>query len=180
MYLRGEMKLLFLLTFLFFSATLTCFALEVYFTPSRDCENAIIKRLRSAKKIDIAIYTINNRLLVKEIKKAYDRGAAIRLISDIKQAAKKTSKIKELKAYGISVALNEKKTTEHNKFAVFDGITVVTGSYNWTNAATYRNSENCVFFEDDEQKYQSRFNFLWKTYNSIPVSDSPTMRDKTN
>lgn len=167
------MKFLFFVTFFIFVGVLSACALEVYFTPSNNCEEAITQRLRSAKKIDIAVYAINNKNLVEEIKKAYDRGAKVRIISDILQASRRKSKVKELKEYGIPVALNKHKTTEHNKFAVFDKKTVVTGSYNWTNAASWRNSENCVFLEDGAQKYQKRFNTLWKTYNALPKPATP-------
>lgn len=43
-------------------------------------------------------------------------------------------------------------------------VRVVTGSYNWTNAATYKNSENCLFFKPADQKYAARFEYLWRLY----------------
>lgn len=33
--------------------------IEIYFTPSLDCENNIIKCINNAQKIDIAVYSIN-------------------------------------------------------------------------------------------------------------------------
>ena len=52
---------------------------------------------------------------------------------------------------------------QHDKFAIFDGQKGVTGSYNWTNAATYKNAENCLFFSDEViKRYEERFEQLWQ------------------
>lgn len=37
----------------------------------------------------------------------------------------------------------------HNKFAIIDNTTVITGSFNWTNAADKKNCENIVIIEKD-------------------------------
>jgi phosphatidylserine/phosphatidylglycerophosphate/cardiolipin synthase-like enzyme len=37
----------------------------------------------------------------------------------------------------------------HNKFCVIDGCTLITGSYNWTFGAFYKNLENIVIIEND-------------------------------
>lgn len=68
-----------------------------------------------------------------------------------------------------NVRLNKKTKIEHNKFAVFDNKSVVTGSYNWTNPASKSNSENCVFFDQPHKEFSNRFAYLWKLYE--PVED---------
>ena len=44
--------------------------IEIYFTPSLDCENNIIKRINNAQKIDIAVYSINNVNIFNALLKA--------------------------------------------------------------------------------------------------------------
>ena len=61
---------------------------------------------------------------------------------------------------------NKKHKIEHNKFAVFDGSHIVTGSYNWTDAATKSNSENCVFLDALAEDYSARFEYLWNLYQN--------------
>ena len=66
---------------------------------------------------------------------------------------------------GLNIRVHTKNKIEHNKFAVFDGKSASTGSFNWTNSATSKNSENCLFLinEPDYAKiYQQRFEELWK------------------
>ena len=147
---------------------------EIYFSPSTDCENKLVGLIENAQSsIDAAVYSINNDNIVEALKKAHDRGIKIRLLTDKLQARGKTSKVYELYQYGLDVKVNSKFKIEHNKFAVFDGAKVVTGSYNWTTSATKSNSENCLFIlqkSDSVADYQDRFNELWQK-NSYVKSD---------
>ncbi|MBP5215158.1 MAG: hypothetical protein J6039_01190 [Alphaproteobacteria bacterium] len=137
-----------------------------YFTPSLKCENNLIKRIDKAKKsIDAAVYAINNEDIVKALIRAEDRGVKIRILTDRLQAAHKNSKVYELWARGFNIRVHSKHKIEHNKFAVFDFKEVVTGSYNWTEPASKKNSENCIFISSDEKtvrEYHDRFNYLWQ------------------
>ena len=139
---------------------------EVYFSPSKDCENALVERINASKKnIDAAVYSINNKSIVNALKQAHDRGIQIRILTDRLQAAGNSSAVKDLRNYGINIRVHTKNKIEHNKFAIFDGKKASTGSYNWTNPASDKNSENCVFFSEDEKvvgEFQNRFNYLWQ------------------
>ena len=139
--------------------------IEVHFTPSLDCENAIIKRINNAKTIDIAVYSITNPNITDAIISAHNRGASVRIITDKGQAKVKGAKAEELKSVGIPVLTNKKHKIEHNKFAVFDDVGVVSGSYNWTTNASMYNSENCIFFDQLGRRYSERFEYLWQLYN---------------
>lgn len=137
---------------------------EVYFTPSPDCENQIIKRINETEvSIDAAVYSITNDAITDALINAHNRGIKIRLLTDRTQAGNKSSTVKELENIGIDLMRHAKYKIQHDKFAVFDGKKGVTGSYNWTNAATYKNAENCLFFDDASvQKYEERFEHLWQ------------------
>lgn len=139
---------------------------DIYFSPSQKCENSIIKLINQAKEnIDVAVYSINNNNIVEALKKAYDKGVKIRILTDRTQASSKHSKAIELYKYGINTRVHSKYKIEHNKFAVFDGKVASSGSYNWTNPATSKNSENCIFFIKNKKavgEYQNRFDYLWQ------------------
>ena len=140
--------------------------IEIYFTPSLDCENAIIKRINNSKTIDIAVYSITNTNITDAIIAAQKRGANIRIITDRGQSKVNGSKVEYLKEAGIPLVTNIKHKIEHNKFAIFDGIHMVSGSYNWTNNASKNNSENCLFFDQPNKEYSLRFEYLWNLYNT--------------
>jgi hypothetical protein len=139
--------------------------IRIYFTPGKDCENNIIAQIEKAGKIDIAVYAITNRAIVDAILAAKERGAKIRIITDRLQAAGKGSLVRELESAGLPVRTNVKHKIEHNKFAVFDDREIVSGSYNWTGAASDKNSENCLFFKQPKTKaFSERFEYLWDLY----------------
>lgn len=139
---------------------------NAYFTPSLECENNLIKRIDNAQNsIDAAVYAINNKDVIKALKRAHKRGVKIRILTDRLQAGQRTSKVKEIHEYGINIRVHSKNKIEHNKFAVFDFKEVLTGSYNWTEPASKKNSENCIFINRNKKavrEYHDRFNYLWQ------------------
>lgn len=170
------------LVFLMILQIYPCYAgMSAFFTPSKKCENSIIQRIDTAEKsIDAAVYAINNKDIVKALKKAHKRGVKIRILTDKLQAGNKNSKVRELYDYGVKIRVNSKHKIEHNKFAVFDFESVVTGSYNWTEPASNKNSGNCLFFNRNRKtvrEYHDRFNYLWQM-NSKKKSDAWFNRHK--
>ena len=139
--------------------------IKVFFTPSTDCEKNIVKAIDNSNKMDIAVYSITNPYITDSLIAAHNRGATIRIVTDRSQAKGKGSLISKIKAAGIPVLTNHKHKIEHNKFAVFDDVHVVSGSYNWTTNASKYNSENCIFFDQQNKEYTHRFEYLWDLYN---------------
>ncbi len=154
-----------------FSCLLTPAAGKVtaYFSPSLDCENQIIRLIKTSQKtIDIAVYTITNRPIMRAVEKAHERGVDVRIITDKKQADHYSSVSTRLYQKDIPIKINTEHEIEHNKFAVFDNRSMITGSFNWTYSASNKNSENCLVITDEPQviqQYTTRFNELWKLYD---------------
>lgn len=67
----------------------------------------------------------------------------------------------------------------HNKFCLFDGHLLITGSYNWTYAAEQRNAENIITTDELNvcNDYTNYFTSLWNgltevtEYSRIRLSD---------
>jgi phosphatidylserine/phosphatidylglycerophosphate/cardiolipin synthase-like enzyme len=118
----------------------------------------------SEKEIVVAVYSINNQKIVAALKSAQKRGIKLRVLSDSLQAAGKSSKILELSDAQVDVRVHSVHKIMHNKFAVFDETVAVSGSFNWTGAASNQNSENCIFFDEDNilTAYKKQFENLWK------------------
>lgn len=168
------MRILLFSALLFLSVSAEANDIQIYFSPSTHCENNIVRFInRSKNRIDAAVYALNNDRIVKAIKRAHKRGVKIRILTDRLQAANRSSKVRELYDYGINIRVHSKHKIEHNKFAIFDKRVAMSGSYNWTNPATEKNSENCVFFIKNQnavEEYQERFNYLWRV-NTKTKSD---------
>lgn len=164
------MKKLVCFAFWFLTLTPVSAAMKAYFSPSLDCENQIIRHLNnSTETVDIAVYTMTNRPIMRAIEKAYNRGVRIRIITDKKQADHYSSIATRLYQKDIPIKINTEFEIEHNKFAIFDGQALITGSFNWTYSASNKNSENCLVITDEPEligQYEKRFEKLWKLYNS--------------
>ena len=138
----------------------------VYFSPKGNCEKMIVNRINSAEKtIDTAVYSINNDNIVNALIEAKKRGVKVRILTDKTQAKGISSKVKYLYDNRINIRVHSQFKIEHNKFAVYDKVKGSTGSFNWTNPAEKKNSENCIFFDDEDgtvSKYLKRFEYLWQ------------------
>ena len=68
---------------------------------------------------------------------------------------------------GVPVRISSNPKIMHNKFAVLDGATVLTGSYNWTISAFKYNDENLLVLRRPElaQRYTDRFRQLWEQWD---------------
>ncbi len=118
-------------------------------------------------RIEAGLYELTSPLLIQALRRAHDRGVDVRIILNTGDAAPPLVRVRHL-------AGREPQGIMHNKFAIFDGEQVVTGSYNWTNAAEKRNYENALI-EDDPgtiQQYEHEFELLWGRASSFPISNS--------
>ena len=124
---------------------------HVFFSPHGGCEAEVIKLLDATKSnADAAIYSFNNTAILKAFRRAKARGVKIRILLDRVQAEGKGNRrvTLALKDEGFDVRVHTKNRIQHNKFAVFDNSTVITGSFNWTNPAENANEENCLVIDD--------------------------------
>ena len=141
--------------------------IEAYFSPNGGTQERIIKAINLTKStIDIAIFDFTNGVIAQSLKEAKDRGVKIRIIMDSKQAKGQHNEYNFFKNNGFEVKLmtGKGKGIMHNKFIIFDGKLLMTGSYNISENAERYNYENALFISDVKviEKYQSTFNQLWK------------------
>lgn len=120
------------------------------FAPHDDIEAAILRALRGARRtIHVQAYLFTSRALAAALIEAKARGVRVEVLADYGQTARaENSRIPELAAAGIPVALEVRYAAAHNKIILVDaaeaGGAVVTGSYNFTWSARLRNAENVL------------------------------------
>src|SRR5437016_6263859 len=122
--------------------------------PRLDCAKAIIDLFNGAQKTaHVAIFTLTEPRIVDAMIAARKRGVAVAVVADAGQSQSphnpaQKQMIAKLQQAGVSVRLAVKQTAlMHNKVGIFDGKTVCTGSFNWTNAAEKRNDENLLIID---------------------------------
>lgn len=131
-------------------------------------ENIIIEEIEKAEHfIDIAVAWLTNGRICNALNTTSNKGIRIRILvndDDInnKNMPNLDSEIKIYKNPSQGVYDN----IMHNKFSVFDGNTVITGSYNWTKKAKY-NNENIVIIINEEmaKRFTIRFNKMVEEIN---------------
>lgn len=138
---------------------------EVYFSPGTECKAAILRLLGNAKqRLDICVFTISDDQISNAIETAHRSGIKVRIITDNDKSRDKGSDIYSLKRKGLNIKVDASSKHMHHKFAIADGTTLLTGSYNWTRSAATRNEENVLVTEDSMtvRAYQKEFDKLWK------------------
>jgi phosphatidylserine/phosphatidylglycerophosphate/cardiolipin synthase-like enzyme len=123
---------------------------ETCFTPRRRCTAVIVAAIdRAQRDIYVQAYGFTSAPIVGALVLAYRRGVRVAAILD-KSNARRSGRVdgaRIIGAAGIPVWIDQRKGIAHNKVIVIDGRFVVTGSFNFTEAADRRNAENVVVLE---------------------------------
>ena len=139
---------------------------EVYFSPDGGIREHILRAIdNTASSIDLAVFNITSREIRRSLEGARERGVTIRIITDAEEAkdAHSLARILQGEGFNVRLAHGRDRGIMHNKFALFDGKLLVTGSYNWTYSAERFNNENVIFVSDPQviDRYKDEFARLW-------------------
>ena len=124
--------------------------IQLAFTPGDDAAGLIVATLRAAKRqVLVQAYSFTHRDIAAALVAAQRRGVDVRVIADRLQSERlETSRLAWLAAQGVPVWLDGEHAAAHDKSMVVDAGTadavVITGSYNFTHAAQFRNAENLL------------------------------------
>ena len=144
---------------------------EAHFSPGEDCLRAILSNLRLARRsVDICVFTITDDRIAEAILAAHGRGVSVRVISDDDKTLDRGSDVRRLASAGVPVRMDRSEAHMHHKFALFDGATLATGSYNWTRSAARSNQENLLISDDARlvRRFAATFDALWSKYARSP------------
>ncbi len=144
---------------------------SAFFSPGEECLKEIVHRFQTAKRTaDLCVFTITDDRISRSILDAHRRGVKLRIISDAEKADDLGSDLRQFADSGIPVKLIRAMSAEthksghmHHKFAIFDGIRLVNGSYNWTRGAADINYENLIESADSNllRRFGAEFERLW-------------------
>ena len=126
-------------------------------------QNRILEALENAKvSITVAMAWFTNKILLDKLIKKSEEGISVQVAIYDDGINKKhgvdLSNLPHKKIKGTKGGIS------HNKFCVIDNQVVITGSYNWSNNAEYRNDENITIQNDPKQAtlYSVEYNKLVK------------------
>ncbi|MFP4107306.1 MAG: phospholipase D-like domain-containing protein [Phycisphaerae bacterium] len=141
---------------------------EAFFSPGSDCPAVIAQLFRRARRsVDVCVFTITDNSISRAITDAHRRGVSIRIISDDMKSLDLGSDIEQFTNDGLDVVTDSDRAHMHHKFAIFDGGTLLTGSYNWTRGAAEYNRENFIVSDEPRlvKAYQAEFDSLWQEFS---------------
>lgn len=134
---------------------------QVFFSPKGGCTEAVIKNINHAEKsVLVQAYSFTSQPIAEALVRAHERGVKVKVLLDKSQRRGKGSKLNLLVDAGIPVSIDTKHSIAHNKVMIIDGVTVLTGSFNFTNAAEDKNAENLLVVRDKAiaKKYRNNWN----------------------
>ncbi len=126
--------------------------IEVAFSPNGGAEQAVVKAINEAhKSIMVQAYSFTNKEIARALLLAKKRGVEVRVILDKSQKTAKYSSYKFFRDEKIPVKIDYGFEIAHNKIMIIDNETVITGSFNFTNAAQRKNAENLLIIRGDQK-----------------------------
>jgi phosphatidylserine/phosphatidylglycerophosphate/cardiolipin synthase-like enzyme len=122
----------------------------VCFTPGQNCAQFIVRQIDAAQsELLVQAYGFSNNAILNAIGRAQARGVAVTTLLDKSNAGNGKPERQCIEALidgGSGIA--------HNKIMVIDGRHVITGSFNFTEAAQKRNAENVVLIANEPELAQ--------------------------
>lgn len=145
---------------------------QVYFSPSKNSEKAIIDFITSAKKsVYLAGYVFTNNAISKALVRAHKKGIKVIVVLDYENNNNnKYSRAQFLANQGVNIRLNHNYENMHNKFIVVDDKSIELGSFNYSKAAVINNAENILILynvQDLANKYANEFMKLFNEADKL-------------
>ena len=148
------------------SSQSTITSYSVCFSPGGNCATQILQLIAKANStIHIMIYSFDNTQIAAALVNAKDRGVDVKVIMDGSEAnSTNVDVVQILNTGGVPLKIyTPPGGIVHDKVAIIDGKVVITGSYNWTNAAENYNDENLLILYSSSlaAQYETEFQSLW-------------------
>ena len=143
------------------------------FTPHQRCLSLIIKEIEKAKDcIYLQGYSFTSLDIAQALVRAHKRGVKVMVLLDKSQKKDKRSQTSLIKSNKIMLRIDSKPAIAHNKIILIDHKVTITGSYNWTKGAEYRNAENLLIINEKSitKIYESNFKRRWNESFEIEKS----------
>lgn len=137
--------------------------IEVYFSPNGGCMDAILREVKAAKtSILVQAYWFTSARITQALVEAHKRGVKVEVILDLSRIEIDNAQADALVEGGVPTFIDDKHTTAHSKVMIFDGQTVISGSFNFTEQAEKENVENLLVIHD--KALAEKFTANWKAH----------------
>lgn len=131
--------------------------IQLAFTPEDDANTLILQAIYDARKqVLVQAFSFTSKSIAGALINARQRGVDVQLIADAEQMLKmERSQVAAVAAAGVPVFVDGQHASAHSKVMVIDAggpdPVVITGSFNFTHSAQYRNAENLLLFRGNHE-----------------------------
>lgn len=138
--------------------------IQLAFSPEGNTGTIVVQAIEHAtKQILVQTFSFTHSRIARALIDAKRRGVDVQLIADEKQIRIMPGKqVQNIAAAGVPTFVDSLHDSAHNKIMVIDaGLpqeAVITGSFNFTHAAQFRNAENLLIFRGNPQLTQAYLN----------------------
>lgn len=155
----------------FADTTVDAAKVRVLFTPGDNAASVIAQAIRSAKQsVRVLAFSFTNKAIARALIEAQQRRIEVSVLADRDQFEKGAGfLLRDLKRAGVKVMLDGEHAAAHNKVMLIDadGLypVVITGSFNFTQAAQKHNAENVVLIYYERtlaQAYSENWRQHWQ------------------
>lgn len=142
---------------------------QILFTPGDDAAGQIVAAIDKAKKqVLVQAFSFTSREIAAALISAHRRGIDVQLVADADQIRKmERGQVPGIAAGGVPVYVDRAHSSAHNKIMIIDAGTghpvIITGSFNFTNAAQHKNAENLLIFRNNPELVAAYFR-NWKAH----------------
>lgn len=137
--------------------------LGVYFSPPGGAAEGIVAAIDASQhEVLVQAYSFTHNGIAQALLRAHARGVVVQVLLDEKTAPTNRYVLSLLSQGRVSLRADGEHAIAHNKIMVIDNQVVVTGSYNFTNAAETRNAENCLILKSAELAHQ--YKTQWQSH----------------
>jgi phosphatidylserine/phosphatidylglycerophosphate/cardiolipin synthase-like enzyme len=139
------------------------------FTPEQNGAGLIVDAINQAhQQILVQAYSFTHHDIAQALIAAHRRSVEVIMIADREQTQTMAhTQVAALATAGVPIWLDGAHLSAHNKVMVIDAdsanATVITGSFNFTNAAQFRNAENLLILRGN-QALASAFKANWQRH----------------
>ena len=143
--------------------------IAVYFSPSGGCTEAIVRELdRAHDTVLVQAYSFTSTPIARALVAAFRRNVKVEVILDKSQKTEKYSSADFLAHAGIPTKIDSMHAIAHNKVIIIDNEIVLTGSFNFTNAAEAKNAENLLAIHSRSLAEEYAKNWRMHAQHSLP------------
>ena len=155
----------------FADTTVDAAKVRVLFTPGDNAAAVIALAIRGAKQsVRVLAFSFTNKAIARALLEAQQRRIEVSVLADLEQFEKGAGfLLRDLKRAGVKVTLDGEHAAAHNKVMLIDADganpIVITGSFNFTQAAQKYNAENVVLIYDNRalaRAYSENWERHWK------------------